>query len=212
MLLGQLVAISVASNLFYLAIVISPSRSEGSRRSVAHPKLWLSVLVSLATIALSPSTTPRTFLPNLLLMHTLLVVPLFDQESVSMDEKPPRFSIRTSTLYRIVFLAAIAMRLRTISVAVASLSRDTQSSYGLLEAEWRTLHSHPAQSSIGWDVIWTTLSFILWDIVKSQSHLTRTSKAIEIPYLLLASPVASVGVTAPYLLRRRGEQARVKED
>lgn len=210
MLLGQLVAISVASNLFYLAIVISPPRNQGSLRSVAPPKLWLSVLISTATVALSPFTSPRTFLPNLLLMHTLLVVPLFDQKSI--DEKLPRFSINTTSLYRIVFIVAIGMRLRTVFAAVASLTYNAQSSYGLLEAEWHTLYSHPAQSSIGWDIIWTTISFIIWDLVKSQSHLTRMSKAIEIPYLLLASPLASVGVTAPYILRRRENQTHVKAE
>ncbi|KAJ3502191.1 hypothetical protein NMY22_g18672 [Coprinellus aureogranulatus] len=31
-----------------------------------------------------------------------------------------------------------------------------------LERQWIVLHESPAQSSIGWDVVWTTASFLVW--------------------------------------------------
>ncbi|TFK33760.1 hypothetical protein BDQ12DRAFT_657621 [Crucibulum laeve] len=214
MLLGQVVAISVASNLFYLALVLSrpSSPSASSTPTLARPKLWISVLISLATIAASPFTSERTFLPNLLVMHAVLVVPLVASASVTSQKKiSSRFSLRVSTLYLIVFVASAAMRLRTIKATLGSLPSQDYSPYGLFSVAWDVLHAHPAQSSIGWDVVWTSLSFIAW-VSTRPSDSTQASKVVEIPYLLLATPFASVGVTAPYILRPRGELSADAKD
>lgn len=67
MVLGQLVAISVATNLFFLALSSTPHRKpEGVYGQRAPPILWFSVLGSLITVGLSPFTTEDTFLTNLL--------------------------------------------------------------------------------------------------------------------------------------------------
>lgn len=214
MLLGQVVAISVASNLFYLAVTLSqpsaPSKSP-SGISRAHPVLWISVIVSLITIGISPFTSERTFLPNLLIMHALLVVPLLSSRPSVTRSAPSRFSIRLSTLYSLVLAAAFAIRLRTTLTAVNSLRTGDQSCYGFLVAAWDILHSHPAQSSIGWDVVWTTISFVAWISLRPAEN-SPVSKLLEIPYLLLASPLASVGVTAPYILRPRDAAEVSKEE
>ena len=83
MLLGQVVAISVAANLFYVALVLytvpatTPTTKPSSKSPESAPlTLWLSVLASLVTVVLSPYTSPSTFLPNLLTMHTLIIIPL----------------------------------------------------------------------------------------------------------------------------------------
>jgi hypothetical protein len=82
MLLGQLVAISVATNLFFLALVpLAKKRTRaappaGARSSVPSV-LWLSVLASLVTVSLVPHSLQHDyFLANLLVMHALLVLPL----------------------------------------------------------------------------------------------------------------------------------------
>ena len=65
MILGQLVAISVASNLFYLALSLSPTRPQDStKHGFATPTLWLSILASLLTVALSPFTDTKTSSPT----------------------------------------------------------------------------------------------------------------------------------------------------
>lgn len=206
MLLGQIVAISVASNLFYLALILSPKliTKHKSYRNKASPRLWLSVLISLASVAATPFTSRQTFLPNLLLMHALLFAPL-----LSTTTSTKRFSIGTATLYRIIQFAALAIRLRTVLNAMVFLNYAGHSGpTHPATAAWIILNSHPAQSSIGWDIIWTSISFILWQLTSSTS-----SEFLPTMYLILATPLASVGVTAPYsLLTSKKPSTSIKKD
>jgi len=212
MVLGQIVAISVASNLFYIAILLSASstpRNERLSRS-ASPRIWLSVLLSLVTVALSPFTSRQTFLLNLLAMHALLFVPLISSSTSVAEEKTSNYSMDLSTLYRLVHIASVAIHAKTIYVAVDSLDLTTpQVSLRMVSAVWETLYSNPAQSSIGWDVIWTSISFVAFIIARpvqslaSDSGLPDTNLSKSLPYLLLATPIASLGVTAPYVLQPR---------
>ncbi|EDR06360.1 uncharacterized protein LACBIDRAFT_294714 [Laccaria bicolor S238N-H82] len=187
MLLGQLVAISVASNLFYIALLLSEP-SPLPKNSRANPRLWLSVLISLLSVATSPFTNERTFLPNLLVMHALLFLPL-----LWTPKSPSRFSLHTSMLYLIIFVISAAIRARTV-IAATVVSNDSP-----FTNAWNILHSHPAQSSIGWDVVWSTLSFITWTGLCSSGN-SQPSNAFAIPFMFLATPLASIGITAPYVL------------
>ncbi|KAJ7094448.1 hypothetical protein B0H15DRAFT_829629 [Mycena belliarum] len=193
MLLGQLVAISVASNLFYLALVLAgpPPRASSPW---APPALWIPVLLSLGAVARSPFTDEYTFLPNLLAMHLLIVVPL-----VVPTWGTPRFSLRLSTLYVLVFIAALAMHTRATSNA---LGEPAVSARQFVRNAWQVLHSHPAQASIGWDVIWTTVSFVAWILLRDGAAPPLLTAA----YLTLATPLASVGVLAPHILRSRDDE------
>lgn len=214
MLLGQIVAISVASNLFYLALILSDSSAVPSRRNLSLKKtvsvrLVVSVLLSLVTVALSPFTSLMTFLPNLLLMHALLFVPLISiTTSSSSETSPAPFSVDLNTLYRIVHFACAGIHTRTVVAAIGSLQTSSKSSDIFKEA-WTTLYSHPAQSSIGWDVIWTSFSFIAWILLRPRydgSGMLNKFDGIVV-YLMLATPVASIGVTATYALESRGDVA-----
>ncbi|KAH8983481.1 hypothetical protein EDB92DRAFT_1890924 [Lactarius akahatsu] len=120
MLLGQLVAISVATNLFFLALV--PPVKEKKKKGVSGELLML----------VPHSLWHDYFLSNLLVMHA-----------------PP-----ARTLYWLVALLSAAARVRTITVS-GSLTAGP----GTL---WAVLKSHPAQASIGWDVVWTTISVLIW--------------------------------------------------
>jgi hypothetical protein len=200
MLLGQLVAISAASNLFYLALSRSPSvPSSAPSKSVetrTTPLLYAPLLLSLLTIAISPHTSTETFLPNLLAMHALLVVPLLAYAPVSASQRRP--NIRLSTLVAVLTLTNVLIRFRTDVVAAYSVlgrplpSLPTSFYFpnlpeiitaikvvlatpvatltsaianflaSVASAVWTTLHSHPAQSSIGWDVVWTAASLGVW--------------------------------------------------
>ncbi|KAF8816691.1 hypothetical protein BYT27DRAFT_7237833 [Phlegmacium glaucopus] len=219
MLLGQIVAISVASNLFYLALILSQPSVSSRNLSIkkANSTLVISVLLSLATVALSPFTSPKTFLPNLLVMHALLFIPLISLPSSPEVSSTSRFSVDLKTLYRIIHLACVGIHVRTIIAAIGSLnassSRQTSISLDILNEVWTVLHSHPAQSSIGWDIIWTSFSFIVWillrprSLVNDNSSDARTDKYGLLNYLILATPVASIAVTAPYALRPREDAA-----
>ncbi|KDR79029.1 hypothetical protein GALMADRAFT_63750 [Galerina marginata CBS 339.88] len=213
MLLGQIVAISVASNLFYLALVLSqPPPQEQVSKLTTGPKLWITVILSLATVAISPSTSRQTFLPNLLVMHALLFIPVIGSPSTSLGGPSARFSIDSRNLLRIVQLTAAIIHLRTVLAAVNFLKQGEQSAApSMVAVAWTVLHSHPAQSSIGWDVIWTTISFVIW-ILARPARPFQGSRNMALSYLLLATPVSSVGVTAPYVLRPLSEPAIVKEE
>ncbi|KAJ7582537.1 hypothetical protein C8J56DRAFT_221925 [Mycena floridula] len=179
MLLGQLVAISVASNLFYIAILVSPSPEPNDRPIIlwARPLFASSILISLATIAATPFTNDKTFLPNLFVMHALLVVPLlFSQPSQSKS----RFSVAITNIYMFNFATSMLLRLKSTVEAMPN-----SNFYALA---WTTLHEHPAQSSIGWDVIYTSLSFIVWWSCQEQ-----------VDPMLSLTPWLSVATVAPYL-------------
>ncbi len=202
MLLGQLVAISVASNLFYIAILSSPIPREPAKQSSSRvpATLWVSVLLALATVGLSPYTTSHTFLPNLLVMHALLVIPLLPPSL--LPHTTHQWPIRVRTLYGLVLLSSFAIRTHTILAGAKVVG--SESPLGLFSAAWDVLHSHPAQSSIGWDVIWTTVSFIAWTATKRLSDGRALS---DVPYLMLTSPFVSVALTGPYILREETSSA-----
>lgn len=110
MLFGQLVAISVASNLFFLAL---PRKAEIKRRTsmqkTVPPMLWLSVLASLLTVFLVPHPLRHNyFFSDLLIMHALLVIPLLCPVTSAL---PGRLHIRTRTLYRHIALVSAIARL-----------------------------------------------------------------------------------------------------
>ncbi|KAJ7720295.1 hypothetical protein DFH07DRAFT_858785 [Mycena maculata] len=205
MLLGQLVAISVASNLFYLSLVVAPPPRPFT--PWASPTLWLPVFISLAAVTLSPFTDEGTFLPNLLAMHSLIIVPLLIPGQARDPRQRPFLSMHVSTLYVLVFLTALALHTRAISNA---LGDPAVSATEFARNAWRTLHSHPAQSSIGWDVIWTSVSFVAWLVLQPGQDMQ--GRILTGAYLLLAMPLVSVGVLAPHVLRPREEGTDEKKD
>lgn len=178
MLLGQFVAISVASNLFFAAVVLhrpTSSDEQDSKPALHKPKpaleqtstskqtlvplrVYVPILLSHLTILVSPTVAvpdSRWFLPNLLVMHLLLVIPLLN---LTAPPVPTRFSISSHTFYLLLAALALVPRAQTL----LSLSKLGYSNSGLLQGLWSTLHEHPAQSSIGYDVVWTTISFAIY--------------------------------------------------
>ncbi|KAJ7653248.1 hypothetical protein DFH06DRAFT_529755 [Mycena polygramma] len=205
MVLGQLVAISVASNLFYLALVLAPPPPPPLRPSSqrAPAALWIPVLISLATVAASPFTSDRSFLPNLLLMHSLIIVPLLVSDNLFRQDQKPSFTMRISSLYAVVFVAALIMHSRATSNAAGETAISV---IQFAKNAWSTLHSHPAQSSIGWDVVWTSISFCMWMALLPEQDLRGGSRLVTGSYALLATPLISVGVLAPHILRPREDE------
>jgi hypothetical protein len=160
MLFGQLVAISVATNLFFIALT-PPGSTTTMKEKPAVPRratdtvppiLWLSVLASLVTVFLVPHSLRHDyFLSNLLAMHALVVIPFIPLPAVFGC-----LHIRTRTLYLLVGLLSVLARVRTVSWMMKSESMPL----------WTVLHSHPAQASIGWDVVWTMMSCLVYVCVR----------------------------------------------
>jgi len=181
MLFGQLVAISVASNLFFLALPRKVEMKTKPTEKTVPPVLWLSVLASLLTVFLVPHSLRHDyFLSNLLVMHALLVIPLLRPVT---SAGTGRLHIRTRTLYQLITLLAVIARLRT-TLSTNGLKMMTGRS-----TLWAVLTSHPAQASIGWDVVWTTISFLLW---------FRTGRVAGQLTIFSATAVLSIGSSPPF--------------
>ncbi|CAK5274311.1 unnamed protein product [Mycena citricolor] len=207
MLLGQLVAISVASNLFYLALVLSPPVSGSRTNAKASPVLFACVSMALGAVYLSPWTDGTTFLPNLLVMHGVIMIPLLLPAKFVKNSERSVLSVPLPMMHILVF--AIALALHTRSTATA-LGDPPMSVLDFVNKAWTTLHSHPAQASIGWDIIWTSISFVVWVVMLPQEQAgQRIAVAL---FLLLATPLVSVGVLAPHILRPSEEEVEEKKN
>ena len=231
MLLGQLVAISVATNLFFLAILLSSppapqhahekqeTKKPQSREDTTLFPLSL-VGIPLAAFLLiretPDSVNTRYFLQNLLLFHGLPFLTLI----VSYLSSPNITSTSPQTAY--TFLAPFASFLRletmkslvvpgatrgTLSSSIKELASDPLATFDVAmrafkEFErhgWQLLHSHPAQSSIGWDLIWTTVSVLAWALVQSILRKQRMKTWVILATLatsLVLAPLVGVGVMA----------------
>ncbi|KAF2431146.1 hypothetical protein EJ08DRAFT_611411 [Tothia fuscella] len=158
-LLGQIVAISFASNLFFLAVLAFPvlprsssSRSEESS-SIATP---VAVAANFICVYLLPRTigTPY-FLSLLCIPHLLLFVPLYFPPSKAMYDNLLRFTIP--------FCVVLLFGTSALNVLAPSSSHRE----GLM-AMGTTLFEHPAVSSVGWDVIFCWASFELWMVLNRE--------------------------------------------
>lgn len=155
MLLGQIVAISFASNLFFLA-VLAHDVPEDRKRPASNPQNAPSrssdtaiLLANLTlTILLFRNIGSPYFLYLLLAPHVLAFAPLL-RDRLSA---PGRQVTEPSTLLQFGVLAVL--------VAAGTLEAVKQG------ADWQaildTLYEHPAVSSVGWDVICCWASYTAW--------------------------------------------------
>jgi len=179
MLLGQLVAISVASNLFYIAILMVAWKPRPKDVLHASPWVWLPIFLSLGTIWRSPVVAGTDqFLPNLLMMHFLLIIPLLPHPQATSANPITSWGISSTWLYAIVGSASLVIRLRTLREywAFSCPANVTSCITLVIPRLWETLHSHPAQSSIGWDVVWTSISFVLYSALHSGTYRKAPSR------------------------------------
>lgn len=156
MLLAQIVAVSFASNLSFLAILLSPasldSKEERRRRrrqvtNEGHNVLVLGVILMVYTsVAMIPALQNHSlFMVDLLMPHVLVFAPIFLAKSDSQGLLSP--------YWLTVFLAA-ALELQT----TMKIFRQDGGLVNVFEA----FHEHPATSSVGWDVIMCWISFTAW--------------------------------------------------
>ncbi|KAF9445656.1 hypothetical protein P691DRAFT_805333 [Macrolepiota fuliginosa MF-IS2] len=202
MVLAQLVAVSVGYNLFNLALVLHPQPvPEKKADNRVPPLVWASAFLALVTVAFSRFTDDRTFFPNLLTMHGLIILPLLSSQPFTSS----RYSISLATVYFVIYTASLVIRLYTLRVAIAGLQGQDLNPLGFLMAAFDVFYSHPAQSSIGWDIIWTTVSFFVWVTQNPwPGHAT-----FERLFIVFGAPLVSIGVVAPNNLLNR-ERARKK--
>ncbi|KAK4182049.1 hypothetical protein QBC35DRAFT_396746 [Podospora australis] len=178
MLLGQIVAISFASNLFFLAVLLhdeqsvpQPSTTNKSRTGETTSSRWwlftsdsIILLANLAFVAVLVTGDMGTawFLPALLAPHILAFVPILrDSFSSSTASSPASHAGRIKDVPRLVqFSVFVAV----LAAATSQLPAERANLAALLQ----TLYEHPAVSSVGWDVICCWVSYTAWAFFGNQ--------------------------------------------
>ena len=184
MFLGQIVAISFAINLFFLATIIgehivvestprtkdlrAKEQNIGGSADFTSPQnaVWIirssSIVLSLATVYVIPSTIgTKCFLPTLLLPHLLLFVPLL----LHGDGKSTADDAGNVDLWAVgIFGVGLFMN--------ATINALRESDYGVV-VFMAELWSHPAVSSVGLDVVFCWLSIAIWVLLPPARRNSR---------------------------------------
>ncbi|KAH8148248.1 uncharacterized protein LAJ45_07700 [Morchella importuna] len=180
MLIGQVVSVSFASNLFFLTILLNePSPSAPVEAPKLDPStvkakrlpnwLYFTVTVPLGLSYLCAYMTPKTFdssafLPFLLVPHVLLLaIPIVFERLASSGElaihiPANRWKSFWKPQYRLCSLISVACHANAISQVTAHGMTVKDVVVGTLSA----LYEHPAVSSVGWDVIMMAVSVGTW--------------------------------------------------
>ncbi|GAA5905057.1 hypothetical protein JCM6882_002429 [Rhodosporidiobolus microsporus] len=224
MLLGQVVAVSFAQSLFFAALAVAPPAQTVPRGPPAgalglHPaqgKLtwWLlgAVIIANGNVAFTPHTLFSTyFLPNLLLMHVVLLAPLVFRDEKTAPMTLSRFYLNIG-LVALRFRAPTAMHLlgdtpKTVAAVLPKLPE-------IFKAQWVVLNEYPAQQSIGWDVIFATVSalvYVAWSS-RSSSRADERVNPIFILGAVVATPIVGISTSAGVILALREGKKEVRED
>lgn len=168
MILGQIVAISFASSLFLAKLSLPRHRAQTRARAGSTRLLEISVFIALATVLIVPATvTGPAFLPNLLAMHAIIVLPLIQlargssqmTDTVERKNSPQAMQSRNfKQLYFAAAAAALLLHVKNNWPVFASVN--SLEEFG--KVFWSTVNLHPAQSSISWDVMCTNAIWQLW--------------------------------------------------
>lgn len=171
-LLGQIVAISFAANLFFLATLLhrptvtqtkKPSKQASDVRQPQPSSWWNSTafwngVVLIATLQSSLQVTVLIQSPNFMLYllapHLLAFVPIILSRVI--HDKTPELTLREPAWYTKLFIliTLITQQVRAVNSAGTTWN-----------VVWDALHQHPAVSSVGWDVICCWVSFSLWQVL-----------------------------------------------
>jgi hypothetical protein len=182
MLLGQIVAISFATNLFLLTLLLSPTSpyppsSRNQRSSWLGP--WLLNLGSVLATAVPAFLLAdehywhhsTDFLPVLLIPHVALLVPPFARALVPakyMPENSTSFEDKTyNYMWALTLGNAALMMMKTTYAAV---------SYGGFRGIQSALLEHPAASSVGFDVVFCWITWICWYSTQGVNSGSATRK------------------------------------
>lgn len=190
MLLGQLVAISFAMDLFFLAVLRYDVGGISRIPSKVSSGLTSSLLVNMVTavvttvsVALIPSVTGTAhFMPVLLLPHAALLLPLF---SVTWTRPLHRPNTRLVLIW--LFVSGAVLQYQTTQDAVRDISlrrhlhRHTNANAGPSGIDmttgwttiWQSFRSHPAVSSVGSDVLLASTSCLVWLCLMKDVALTK---------------------------------------
>lgn len=172
----MIVAISVATALYVAALFLHP-RILGKRHQaspVSSAVLLTCLAGSMWTVYRIPAVVGTSqFLPTLLRMHVLLVLPFIQiprqlhkadlvKQTATPEATEPLFS--ESTLYRVL---AMCGYLIVITNTVALYPFKSGGTKGI-RAMFDSAFIHPAQASISMDVLWVAFTAAVWYLLSGK--------------------------------------------
>src|SRR5438046_4716039 len=144
MLIGQIVAISYASALFFAVREVTPvppPKKEGNVYA-SHRLVWTTIGATITSFFLYKTVSTPYFLRVLLVVHALLFLPLVESSNARLSK------ITISQLYAINGVLAALVHWVNCYLAFKS---------GQLGFIFEVISEHPAMSSVGWDLICSTI-------------------------------------------------------
>ncbi|KAF2812590.1 uncharacterized protein BDZ99DRAFT_461249 [Mytilinidion resinicola] len=179
MLLGQVVAISFATNLFFLAVSLNPAsppafQQDPSRWTPPLSILLIPLLATFVSTGMMPiSVSKPYFMYILLLPHFALFMPPVLYSVVPQSWGTTHRSLKAAERYYERVYSLLVM-LSIVFIALASRTAWG----GVLTA----LYEHPAVSSVGWDVILCWISWGFWTLVQQfgASDVRREGKGKQL--------------------------------
>lgn len=170
--LSQILPISFAQNLFYLALLLSDSPAQPKR----VPKFWsvANIAVYCSLLANAQLASGTQYLISLILAaRVVLFTPLFlaeEEDGTSpVDKENPEAWISGEGVQRIVTLVSLLMT----GLKVAQTWQEGLSMDKVLSA----LFSHPAVASLGCDFLFSIVSFLAW--INLRTREPKQDKAAE---------------------------------
>lgn len=158
--------------------------------------LIMSLSIALATIGLTPSLVPTPyFLPNLLVMHIILLVPFYTSTHSSAGP------LTYSQLYYLLALANLALRIPTYSnVLTFPLTMEAVESFSRSQIE--VFMSLPSQASISFDVVCSSISFLVWMMVATAKGRGPLGPAdyLAVNGIVAMTPITGIGFTGALFL------------
>ena len=154
-----MVAISYASALFFAVREATPVPPSPKKTSVyaSNRLVWTTIIATIISFFLYESVSTPYFLSVLLIVHALLFLPLIE----SPNARPSRITI--SQLYAINGLLAALVHWGNCYLTFKS---------GDLGFIFGVISEHPAMSSVGWDVICSTIIGVIG---------TRRTQSVALP-------------------------------
>lgn len=235
MLLGQVVAISFAQSLWAAAVIVAATSAYSRSAAVAaatpvrpRPRqsqitvgLMAAIVIATTSVVFVPRTLTSTmplFLPNLVLMHAVLVVPFIP----AVAKRDWVVSPRLSRFY--LNGAFISLRFRA-PLLMELLGKDQPFSLEgvrdrlpqLLAQQWDTLNEHPAQASISWDVVFASVSALAYLAWSSRSRAAGVHEGEQVAWPILAlmavaTPLVGISTSVSVGLAIREGKREARED
>ncbi|KAG2233961.1 hypothetical protein BDF21DRAFT_450291 [Thamnidium elegans] len=198
MILGQVVAISVGSSLFF-AVMLShqpiPYRQAPSKLLTS---LAVSTIGGIITVIISPFVAATEgFMPNLLVMHILLVFPLVALNYLpAIEYTSNKTGLSVMALYLLSAGANFSIYVHQWIECLSVLEVQSNSFIcDVFNKLFSTFFAHPAQSSISYDIVCMQIISVAW--MYTQSKHIFNSVPCWIIALMLSTPILSASVTLP---------------